>query len=125
MQEVSEWQTATPEEFRSAIIPRARPAVLRGLASNWPLVVIAKHDPLRLSVILSRSASESPVDILRADPPTGHRAHRLKRPPGRLSSTQTRRPAPTQSGHSSMAVTRAGGCLNRALFHLQRVRTPM
>jgi hypothetical protein len=72
---VSEWTAPTPEEFRSAIIPRARPAVLRGLAANWPLVVVAKRDPLRLSAVLSKSASERSVDILRADPAEEGRFH--------------------------------------------------
>jgi hypothetical protein len=72
---VSEWTAPTPEEFRSAIIPRARPAVLRGLAANWPLVVVAKRDPLGLSAILAKSASERPVDILRADPAEEGRFH--------------------------------------------------
>jgi mannose-6-phosphate isomerase-like protein (cupin superfamily) len=75
MDKISEWQTPTVEEFRGTIIPRARPAVLRGLAANWPLVLIAKRDPRRLASVLAKSASAQPIEILRADPAEEGRFH--------------------------------------------------
>lgn len=75
MHQMSEWTAPTPEQFRSTIIARARPAVLRGLAANWPLVMVAKRDPLRLSAVLAKSASAKAVDILRADPAEEGRFH--------------------------------------------------
>ena len=56
-------------------MPRARPIVLRELAADWPLVAIAKRDPLRLLAVLGNSASPMPVDILRADPGEEGRFH--------------------------------------------------
>ena len=75
MRQIDEREGSTPEEFRAAIIPRGRPAVLRGLAAQWPLVLVAKRDPLRLMTILGESASSVPVDILRADPAEEGRFH--------------------------------------------------
>jgi hypothetical protein len=75
MRQIDEREGSTPEEFRAAIIPRGRPAVLRGLAAQWPLVLVAKRDPDRLMTILGESASSAPVDILRADPAEEGRFH--------------------------------------------------
>jgi len=75
MRQIPEWEAPAPEEFRTAIIPRGRPAVLRGLAAEWPFVLIAKRDPLRLMTILGESASAKSVDILRADPAEEGRFH--------------------------------------------------
>jgi hypothetical protein len=75
MREISEWTAPSPEEIRTTIIPRGRPAVLRRLAANWPLVVVAKRDPLRLLAVLANSASLEPVPILKASPEEEGRFH--------------------------------------------------
>jgi hypothetical protein len=65
----------TPEEFRSVILPSARPLVLRGAASHWPLVVAAREGAGRCAALLSQSENGLPVDILRADPDEEGRFH--------------------------------------------------
>jgi hypothetical protein len=75
MHPIPEWTTPTLGQFRSKIVPAARPAVLRGVAGDWPLVVAARQDPHRCMALLSHHANETPVDILRADPEEEGRFH--------------------------------------------------
>jgi hypothetical protein len=70
-----EWTAPTADEFRDAIVPRGRPAVLRGAAGHWPLVAAAKDHPERWLALMSRNASERPVEVLRADPAEEGRLH--------------------------------------------------
>jgi hypothetical protein len=75
MRLVPEFDAPTPEQFRSEIVPLARPAVLRGIAAQWPLVTAAKDGAQRWMTMLSSGASEQPVTILRADPELEGRFH--------------------------------------------------
>jgi hypothetical protein len=75
MRQIEEWEAPTPADFRSEILPRGRPAVLRGAAVNWPLVTAATNDVDRFLAMLCRNASQAPVDILRADPAEKGRFH--------------------------------------------------
>jgi hypothetical protein len=75
MRLVPEFDAPTPEEFRSEIVPLARPAVLRGIAAEWPLVVAAKDGAERWMTMLSSGATEQTVTILRADPEHEGRFH--------------------------------------------------
>jgi hypothetical protein len=70
-----EWHSPSAEEFRAVIVSRARPAVLRAVAADWPLVVAAKDDPRRCAAILGTNATEEPVEVLRADPEEEGRFH--------------------------------------------------
>jgi hypothetical protein len=65
----------SPDEFESSILPRARPAVLRGVARDWPLVVAAKESADRWLGFLMRHASETPVEVIRAEPSEEGRFH--------------------------------------------------
>jgi hypothetical protein len=74
VQPIAELERPTPEEFWSAIVPAARPAVFRGLAADWPLVAAAR-DPRRGMAMLAKHANDRPVEILRADPEQAGRFH--------------------------------------------------
>lgn len=43
-----EWRNVGPKMLRNEIIPRDRPAVLRGVAANWPIVRAAADSPQAL-----------------------------------------------------------------------------
>jgi hypothetical protein len=75
MRSIAEWIAPAADEFRATIVPRARPAVLRGIAADWPLVAAAKHDSERWLVLLSRHSSQESVEVLRADPAENGRFH--------------------------------------------------
>jgi hypothetical protein len=75
MRPVPEWKAPTPDEFLSEIVARARPAVLRGVAADWPLVGAGRQSPERWLQLLSRHAQDVPVDVLRADPEEEGRFH--------------------------------------------------
>ena len=75
MHPVPEHETPGPEQFRAEIVPLARPAVLRGIAADWPLVAAAKQGPERWMAMLSFRASEQPVEIIRTDPENEGRFH--------------------------------------------------
>jgi Cupin-like domain len=74
MRQVPEFDAPSPEQFRSEIVPLARPAVLRGIAAEWPLVAAAKHSAERWMAMLSADADET-VEILRTDPENEGRFH--------------------------------------------------
>jgi len=40
---IAEWLAPTPEQFGAEILPSAQPAVLRGIARDWPLVKAARQ----------------------------------------------------------------------------------
>src|SRR5689334_24684564 len=67
LRRVPEWQAPTLEQFRSEIVPARRPAVLRGIALDWGLVVAARADPHQCMAILSALANGVETDLLRAD----------------------------------------------------------
>lgn len=43
-----EWRNVDQQTLREEIIPRDRPAVLKGLAANWPIVRAAAKSPQTL-----------------------------------------------------------------------------
>jgi hypothetical protein len=75
MRSVTELPTPTPRDFQEQVVPRGRPVVIRGMATNWPLVIGALHDVDRCMAMLSAKASAAPVEILRADPEEEGRFH--------------------------------------------------
>src|ERR1700685_2791764 len=44
----SEWRNVDRETFLNEIIPRDRPAVMKGLVGHWPVVRAATQSPQRL-----------------------------------------------------------------------------
>jgi hypothetical protein len=81
LRQVPEWHVPALEEFQAEILPIRRPAVLRGIARSWPLVVAALDDPHRSLAMLAAHATNDPIEILRADPEEQGRFH--YRPDGR------------------------------------------
>jgi hypothetical protein len=75
MRPIQECQRPTPEQFREEILPARTPAVLRGVARNWPLVSAAQQDSRTCMAMLASHATEVPVDILRAEPEEEGRFH--------------------------------------------------
>lgn len=72
---VAEWLAPTPDRFRTEILAAGRPAVLRGIAGDWPLVVASKQDRHRSMAVLAAHATDTPVEILRAEPEEQGRFH--------------------------------------------------
>jgi Cupin-like domain len=75
MLQVSEFEAPSPEQFRGEIVPHAKPAVLRGIAADWPVVAAAKAGAEQWIAMLSSRASEQPVEIIRAGPAEEGRFH--------------------------------------------------
>src|SRR5258708_8310165 len=75
LSQIREWQAPTPEEFRNEIVPTGQPAVLRGVARNWPLVVAARAGEQQCMAMLAAHANAVEADILRADPNEQGRFH--------------------------------------------------
>lgn len=70
-----EWVAPNAEQFRSDILANRRPAVLREVASHWPLVAAARQDPRRAMDMLAGNATDAQADVLRADPEEQGRFH--------------------------------------------------
>ena len=75
MHPVPEYEAASAEQFRSEILPLGKPAVLRGLAADWPLVAAARESAEEWIAMLSDRASGEPVEIIRTDPENEGRFH--------------------------------------------------
>lgn len=75
---IAELTAATAEQFRHEIVPSARPAVLRGIARDWPLVSAAREDPRKAMALLERSANANLAKVLRASPEEEGRFHYAK-----------------------------------------------
>ncbi|MDQ4086871.1 MAG: cupin-like domain-containing protein [Pseudomonadota bacterium] len=65
---VPEWQDVDAERFRSEILPRNRPAVLRGLARDWPATREGARSPAALADYLRRFDAGIPADTLSGSP---------------------------------------------------------
>lgn len=72
---IRETGATSPDRFRAEVVSRGEPAVLRGAARDWPLVMAALDDPHRCMAMLAARANGEQADILRADPDQGGRFH--------------------------------------------------
>ena len=75
LSQIREWQAPTPERFRDEIVLSGQPAVLRGAARDWPLVVAARNDARQCMAMLAVHANALEADVLRADPMEQGRFH--------------------------------------------------
>lgn len=75
MRQIPEWLDVSPNDFRRAIVPRGQPAVLRGVARDWPLVAAARESADGWLGLLVRHSNENPVEVIRAEPAEGGRFH--------------------------------------------------
>jgi hypothetical protein len=65
---ITEWRDVDRAVFEHEIVPRAEPAVLRGLVSDWPLVQLARQSDLALAQWLVAHAGSAEVDALMLAP---------------------------------------------------------
>ena len=72
---IAEWGAPSPDQFRAEILPSERPAVLRGIAGDWPLVKAACHEAREAMALLEAIASPHIAGVLRTDPEEEGRFH--------------------------------------------------
>lgn len=72
---VPEWTATTPEQFSSEILPSGQPAVLRGIARDWPLTIAGQDDARKAMLLLETGANGRLTRVLRADPAVEGRFH--------------------------------------------------
>src|SRR5262245_36661344 len=72
---IAEWAAPTPDQFRAEILPGERPAVLRGIVRDWPLVKAACHDAREAMALLEAAASAHIAGVLKTDPEEEGRFH--------------------------------------------------
>jgi len=75
---IKEWAAPSPDQFRAEILPSDQPAVLRGIARNWPLVETALHDASAAMALLEAKANAHETGVLRTDPEEEGRFHYSK-----------------------------------------------
>lgn len=75
MREIQSWEATTPVEFANIIAPDARPAVLRAIVADWPLVAAARLGADRCIAMLAEQATDTPIEVLRTDPANDGRFH--------------------------------------------------
>jgi hypothetical protein len=75
LRQVAEAGTPTVDRFREEILPSGQPAVLRGIARHWPLVVAARRDPHEAMSMIETSANGTMANVLRLDPAEEGRFH--------------------------------------------------
>lgn len=68
MRPVAEYEDVDRQRFRDEIRPPGQPAVLRGLAADWPAVAAAKQSADRLVDYLKGLLTERPVSVLIGPP---------------------------------------------------------
>lgn len=64
----------TPQRFREEVLPAARPVILRGLVSNWPVVAAGRTSPA-LSAYLKTFDTGAPVGAMFGPPMIKGRFH--------------------------------------------------
>lgn len=75
MQDVPVWQQPTPEIFEREIAPTGKPALLRGIAADWPLVNWSREGDARCMEALCGMAGDAMIDIVVAPPENEGRIH--------------------------------------------------
>lgn len=75
LRQVAEPKDPTPEQFQKEILPSGQPAVLRGIARDWPLVIAAREDAHKAMSMLEADANANMTNVLRADPAEEGRFH--------------------------------------------------
>ena len=70
---IAEWDGVTREFFDQEIVPRNEPAVLRGIAVDWPVVAVARESRDALKGYLMRLDSGTKVRAFVGAPETGGR----------------------------------------------------
>ena len=75
LRQITEWTAPSPEQFRAEILPSEQPAVMRGVASDWPLVAVALMDPHKAMSLLEASATGEIANVLRVGPEEEGRFH--------------------------------------------------
>jgi hypothetical protein len=73
MKPVTEFQDVDRERFESEIVPRGRPAVLRGLVAGWPAVKAAASGDEALADYLRGASSDEPFEAWFGEPEIGGR----------------------------------------------------
>jgi hypothetical protein len=72
---IAEAATPTVDQFRKEILPGGQPAVLRGIARDWPLVIAANRDAHEAMSLLEKSANGTMANVLRLDAAKEGRFH--------------------------------------------------
>jgi hypothetical protein len=70
---VTEFQGVDRERFEREIVPRGRPAVLRGLVADWPAVAAATEGDEALAEYLRKASSDEPFEAWFGEPGIGGR----------------------------------------------------
>jgi len=68
LRKTREWRNVTPGTLRNEIIPRDRPAVLKGLVNDWPLVRASRQSPAALYDYIRSRDQGRPIRILVGPP---------------------------------------------------------
>ena len=75
MRNVQVFDHPSPEQFRDEIASRDRPALLRGIASDWPLVQATLQGDDACMNLLAARAAQTPIDVMRTEPSNEGRFH--------------------------------------------------
>jgi hypothetical protein len=70
---IAEWHGVTHGQFHQEIVPAGAPAVLRGLAGQWPAVAAGRSSPAAMANYLSGFATGAPVHVMVGAPAIGGR----------------------------------------------------
>jgi len=65
---LAEWHGVTRERFEQEIVPRAQPAILRGVVADWPAVAKARESALAVAQYLAQVDNGTPVDAIMTRP---------------------------------------------------------
>lgn len=73
MRAIAEYEGVDRERFEQEVVPKAEPAVLRGLVAGWPAVTAATQSDEALAMLLMETASDEPFEAWFGDPSIGGR----------------------------------------------------
>ena len=73
MRAIAEYSRVDRERFEREIVPRAQPAVLRGLIANWPIVAAAEQGERAFAEFLRGAATDEPFEAWFGAPEIGGR----------------------------------------------------
>jgi hypothetical protein len=75
MREIQSWDRPSPAEFAETIANAARPAVLRGIAKEWPLVRASDQGADAWMTLLADHATDAPIEVMRTESSNEGRFH--------------------------------------------------
>ena len=69
--QIAQWYDVDSSTIENEIAPLHRPAILKGLLKDWPIVKHAKNSPATLCEYLTKDSMNQPINFIHSEKQNG------------------------------------------------------